>query len=68
MPGVTYERTVEFTPHGAAAAHVVTAPRPSGLYALRPVLSNDLVSGRETVSSVERRVRRPPRASSRRRC
>src|SRR5919198_2979915 len=47
MPGVTYERTVEFTPHGAAAAHVVTAPRPSGLYALRPVLSNDLVSGRE---------------------
>ena len=34
----------------------MTAPRPGGLYALRPVLSNDSVLGRETVSSMQRRI------------
>ena len=28
MPGVTYEKTVQFTPHGAVVIHVLTAPRP----------------------------------------
>ena len=45
MPGVTYERAVQFTPHGPVALHVVTGPRPTGLYALRPVLSNETISG-----------------------
>jgi hypothetical protein len=56
MPGVTYERGVQFTPHGPVALHVVTAPRPSGLYGLRPVLSNETVEGRETVTSMEKRT------------
>ena len=56
MPGVTYSRQVQFTPHGPVVVHVVTAPRPGGLYALRPVLSNDLIQGRERVTAMERRV------------
>lgn len=54
-PGVTYERQLWFTPHGPEVVHVMTAPRPGGLYALRPVLSNDAVLGRETVTSMQRR-------------
>jgi hypothetical protein len=34
----------------------MNAPRPGGLYALRPVLSNNSVLGRETVTSMEKRV------------
>ena len=45
MPGVTYERGVQFTPHGPVAIHIVTGPRPTGLYALRPVLSNEAIQG-----------------------
>jgi hypothetical protein len=56
MPGVTYGRGVQFTPHGPVALHVVTGPRPVGLYGLRPVLSNETVEGRETVSSMARRT------------
>jgi hypothetical protein len=58
MPGVTYERGVQFTPHGPVALHVVTGPRPTGLYALRPVLSNNSILGRETVTSMQKRVSR----------
>ncbi|HYZ19504.1 MAG TPA: phosphodiester glycosidase family protein [Gaiellaceae bacterium] len=56
MPGVVYEKQVQFTPHGPEVIHVMTAPRPSGLYALRPVLSNGALLGRETVTSMQRRV------------
>ena len=55
-PGVTYEKQVQFTPHGPVAIHVMTAPKPGGLYALRPVLSNGSILGRETVTSMQRRV------------
>ncbi len=55
-PGITYERQLVFTPHGPEVIHVMTAPKPGGLYALRPVLSNDSVQGRETVTSMQRRV------------
>jgi hypothetical protein len=34
----------------------MTAPRPGGLYALRPVLSNESVLGRETVTSMQKRI------------
>ena len=34
----------------------MTAPKPGGLYALRPVLSNGSILGRETVTSMQRRV------------
>jgi flagellar hook assembly protein FlgD len=55
-PGVTYERQVMFTTHGPEVVHVMTAPRPGGLYAMRPVLSNGTILGRETVTSMQRRV------------
>jgi hypothetical protein len=54
--GVTYEKQVQFTPHGPVAIHVMRAPKPGGLYALRPVLSNGSILGRETVTSMQRRV------------
>ena len=55
-PGVTYQRQLLFTPHGPEVIHVMTAPRPGGLYALRPMLSNDAVLGRETVTAMKRRA------------
>ena len=55
MPGVTYEKTVQFTTHGPVVAHVLRAPRPVGLYALKPILSNDVIIGREKVTQMQRR-------------
>lgn len=56
VPGVRYTRQVQFTLHGPVVFHVLTAPRPVGLYALKPVLSNELITGRETVTSMQRRL------------
>jgi len=56
MPGVVYSRQVDFTMHGPVVMHVITAPKPTGLYALKPLLSNNAVIGRERVTSMERRV------------
>ena len=56
MPGVSYTRQVEFTTHGPVALHVINAPRPTGLYALKPVLSNEAITGRERVTAMQRRV------------
>ena len=56
MPGVTYTRQVQFTPHGPEVLHVITAPKPGGLYSLTPLLSNDAIVGREKVTSMEKRA------------
>ena len=56
MPGVSYTKQVEFTTHGPVAFHVLNAPRPGGLYALKPVLSNNAILGRERVTSMQRTV------------
>jgi hypothetical protein len=60
LPGVTYERTVEFTPHGVAVLHVVVGPRPgdqNGLYRLVPVLARGTIAGgTERVTQLERDV------------
>jgi exopolysaccharide biosynthesis protein len=57
LPGVTYEQGVQFTIHGAVAYHVLVAPKPDkGLYDIRPILSNDSILGRETVTSMQKRV------------
>ncbi len=56
FPGVTYENSVQFTPHGAVAIRVVRGPRPVGLYRLRTVLSNESVLREETLSSMQRRL------------
>jgi flagellar hook assembly protein FlgD len=55
MPGVTYERDVEFTLHGPVVLHVITAPRPDGsLYRLAPALSNSAVVATEPLTSIEK--------------
>ena len=56
MPGVTYEKTVQFTTRGPVVAHVLRGPRPVGLYALKPILSNDAIVGRERVTQMQRRL------------
>src|SRR5256714_6420870 len=60
MPGVTYEKTVQFTPHGAVVLHVLTAPRPgdqNGLYQLAPVLARGTVmGGKQRVTQMEKDV------------
>lgn len=54
VPGVTYAREVEPVGGRAVVVHTVTAPAPGGLYALEPVLSGGTITGRETVSSMQR--------------
>ena len=56
MPGVTYSRQVQFTAHGPVVMHVITAPRPGGNYALKPILSNGSIVGRERVTSMQKDV------------
>jgi exopolysaccharide biosynthesis protein len=56
VPGVTYEAGVQFTTHGPVAFHVLTAPRPGGLYALRPTLARDAILGKESVTSMQKRL------------
>ena len=56
MPGVTYTRALVFTPHGPVGLHVIAAPRPGGIYALKPVLSNGAIVGRERVTDMEKDV------------
>jgi hypothetical protein len=56
MPNVVYSRQVEFTAHGPVVEHVLIAPRPTGLYAVKTVLSNNAVQGTERLTSMERRV------------
>jgi hypothetical protein len=57
MPGVTYDREVEFTPHGPVVVDVVTAPKPDGsLYTLEPLLSNDAIVATEKLTDMEKDV------------
>lgn len=56
LPGVVYSRQIEFTAHGPVVVHVISAPKPTGLYALKPVLSNNAILGRERVTSMQKRV------------
>ncbi len=57
-PGVTFEQTVQFTPNGPVVLNVLVGPRPDGTTAtaLTPVLSNDTVEGRETLTAMQRRL------------
>ncbi len=56
MPGVTYTKRVQFTPRGPVVLNVITAPKPGGLYSLQPVLSNEAIVGRETLTAMETRL------------
>jgi len=55
MPGVSYQRQVEYTPHGPVVLDVVTAPRPDGsLYSLGTALSNNAILGTEKLTDIEK--------------
>jgi hypothetical protein len=56
FPGVTIESGVQFTAHGPVAIRIVLGPRPTGLYRLRPVLSNETLLGTEPLSAMQRRL------------
>jgi flagellar hook assembly protein FlgD len=57
MSGVTYQQFTELTPHGPAVYSVITAPQPTGLTTIAPVLGAGMVTGpRETVTQLERSV------------
>jgi hypothetical protein len=56
MPGVTYQRLVQFTSRGPVVYHVLTAPRPGGLYALKPVLSGNAIAGKARLTQMEQNV------------
>jgi hypothetical protein len=56
LPGVVFSRQVEFSGHGPVVINVISAPKPTGLYALKPVLSNNAILGRERVTSMQKRV------------
>jgi hypothetical protein len=57
MPGVTYTREVDLTAAGPVVLDIVTAPKPDGtVYSLAPVLSNNTLGGRETLTHMERRL------------
>ena len=55
LPGVSYQRQIEVTPHGPVVLDIVTAPRPDGtLYTLAPALSNNAVVGTEKLTDIEK--------------
>jgi hypothetical protein len=57
MPGVSYQRQVQFTPHGPVVLDVVTAPKPDGsLYTLAPALSNNAIVGTEKLTDMEKEL------------
>src|SRR3954454_13469691 len=55
-PGVTYDTGVQFTPNGPVAINILTGPRPGGTTTLAPALSNDTLTGTETLTAIERRT------------
>ena len=55
-PGVTFEQTIQPTPNGPVVIDVLTGPRPGGATTLEPLLSNDTLTGRETLTKLEQRL------------
>ena len=57
VPGVTWEQHVELTPHGPVAYTVITAPAPTGLTTLRPVLGGGTITGpKQTMTQLEESI------------
>ena len=55
MPGVTYQRQVQFTSRGPVVLDVVTAPKPDGsLYTLGPALAHGALLGTEPLTGIEK--------------
>ncbi len=55
-PGVTFDTGVQFTLNGPVAINILTGPRPGGTTTLAPLLSNDTLTGTETLTAMERRA------------
>ena len=55
-PGVTYDTAVQFTSNGPVALNVLIGPRPGGTTTLAPALSNETLTGTETLTAIQRRV------------
>jgi hypothetical protein len=55
-PGVTFEQSIQVTPSGPVVIDVLTGPRPGGTTTLEPLLSNNTVTGTETLTALERRL------------
>ena len=55
-PGVTYDTAVQFTSNGPVALNVLIGPRPGGTTTLAPVLSNEALTGTETLTTMQRRL------------
>jgi exopolysaccharide biosynthesis protein len=57
MTGVTFEQYAQLTSHGPVVYSVITAPPPTGLTTIGPVLGTGTVTGpRETLTQLERSV------------
>lgn len=58
VPGVTYKKELRWSRGGPFVLHVVTGPSPAGggLFKLKPVVANNRLGTRETVSSMQRRL------------
>lgn len=55
LPGLTYDRRVEFTTRGPVVVNVLTVPPTGGLWSTRPVLSNEAIPGAERLTAMQRR-------------
>jgi hypothetical protein len=55
IPGLTFERKLEFTTRGPVVVNVLTVPRPGGLWSVKPVLSNEAIPGAERLTAIEKR-------------
>jgi hypothetical protein len=60
LPGVTYEKGVQFTPHGAVQIHIIRAPKPGsagGLYGFGPSIARgSVMGGKARVTQIEKDV------------
>jgi hypothetical protein len=56
FPGVTYTKQMRWAYGGPVVLHVVIGPKPGGLYDAKPVLARGRITGRATLSSMQRRL------------
>jgi len=57
LPGVTFQKELQFTAHGPVVIDQVIGPKPGGLYSLVPALAGNSISGGlESVPQLQREV------------
>src|SRR5262245_205468 len=55
LPGITWEKQVQFTPRGPVTLTVITAPRPGGMTTIGPVVAGGSLTGpRLKVTQIQR--------------